>query len=276
MKLLLILLTLINPDLKEDRIVINKTYDIPNAEKMLVMIHNMNGDVTVEATEGNQVSLDLTIEISASSDDLIDQAKRDLKLGEYIKNDSLVLYMKAPFMRRCDGQQFWGYNMNDGPDYSFKYQYKLKVPKKIAIHAKTVNNGDVLVRNMEGKVMVSNVNGDIEVENVHDLRRASTVNGDVDITFVKAPQMPVKFHTVNGDFTFELPDDFNAQVYFDSMNGDLYTAFDYKRMSPKVEKSERNGTFKIGTKTGVEIGSGGPELSFKSINGNVYLKKKKS
>jgi len=142
----------------------------------------------------------------------------------------------------------------------------------VAVHAKTVNNGDVVVKNMEGKVMVSNVNGDIEVQNVHALRRASTVNGDVAITFAKAPQAPIKFNTVNGDFTFELPEDFKAQVYFDSMNGDLYTSFDYKKMSPKVEKSEKNGTFKIGTKTGVEIGSGGPELSFKSINGNVYLK----
>lgn len=255
---------------------INKTYDITNAEKMLVMIHNMNGDVTVEATDGTQISLALTIEISASTDDLIAQAKRDLKLGEYHKNDSLVLYTQAPFIRRCEGQQLWGYNMTDGPDYSFKYQYKIRVPKKIAVHAKTVNKGDVLVKDMEGKVMVSNVNGNVEVQNVHDLRRASTVNGDVDITFAKAPQVPVKFNTVNGDFTFELPENFSARVFFDSMNGDLYTSFDYRRMSPRVEKSEKDGIFKIGTKTGVEIGSGGPELSFKSINGNVYLKKKKS
>lgn len=276
MNVLLILIALINPDLKEDRIVINKTYDITNAEKMLVMVHNMNGDVTVEATDGTQISLALTIEISASTDDLIAQAKRDLKLGEYLKNDSLVLYTQAPFIRRCEGQRLWGYNMTDGPDYSFKYQYQIRVPKKIAVHAKTVNKGDVLVKDMEGKVMVSNVNGNVEVQNVHDLRRASTVNGDVDITFVKSPQVPVKFNTVNGDFTFELPENFSARVFFDSMNGDLYTSFDYRRMSPKVEKSEKDGVFKIGTKTGVEIGSGGPELSFKSINGNVYLKKKKS
>ena len=68
----------------------------------------------------------------------------------------------------------------------------------------------------------------------------------------------------------------NAKVYFDSMNGDMYSAFDYRKLSPKIEKSNRNGKFKIGTKTGVEIGEGGPELSFRSINGNVYLKRSKA
>ncbi|MEP5104921.1 MAG: hypothetical protein ABJQ84_09895, partial [Ekhidna sp.] len=72
---------------------------------------------------------------------------------------------------------------------------------------------------------------------------------------------------------FKLPKDFSAKVYFDTMNGDMFTAFHYQTMSPKVEKSSEHGKFKIGTKTGVEIGSGGPELSFRSINGNVYLKK---
>jgi hypothetical protein len=53
----------------------------------------------------------------------------------------------------------------------------------------------------------------------------------------------------------------------------LFTAFDYNNLRPKVEKSQEKGTFKIGSKTGVEIGSGGPELSFRSINGSVYLEK---
>ncbi|WP_420317322.1 DUF4097 family beta strand repeat-containing protein [Ekhidna sp.] len=273
MNLLLILLILINPDLKEDKVEINKEYTIDNPSQMLVIVNNINGDVEIEASEDNKVYLSLVIEMSAGTDELLAKAKSELELGELFTHDSLVFYTKAPFIKKCRWGNYTGYDMHDYPKYTFKYQYKLKVPKAVSLEAKTINNGDVYVQNIDGPVKACNVNGEVEIKNARQVLQASTVNGDVTINFLESPKNAIDFNTVNGDFTFELPEDFSAQVFFDSMNGDLFTAFDYKRMSPKVEKSERNGTFKIGTKTGVEIGSGGPELSFRSINGNVYLKK---
>ncbi|MEQ9466793.1 MAG: DUF4097 family beta strand repeat-containing protein [Ekhidna sp.] len=273
MKILFLLMILINPDLKEDKVVINKTYTIDEPEKMMVIIDNINGDVEVEASSDNKLYLTLEIQISANSDELVEKAKRELQLGELLSSDSMMFYTKAPFVKRCDWKYGWGFDMKDQPKYAFKYQYKLKVPKDVKLEAKTINNGDVSVSNIDGPVKACNVNGKVDIKNARQVLQASTVNGDVTINFLESPKSSIDFNTVNGDFNFELPDDFNAQVFFDSMNGDLYTSFDYRKLNPKVEKSEKNGTFKIGTKTGVEIGSGGPELSFRSINGNVYLKK---
>ena len=163
--------------------------------------------------------------------------------------------------------------MRNPPKYAFKYQYKLKVPKQVAVEAKTINNGNVLVEDIDGPVKVCNVNGAVEVKNARVIQKASTVNGDVTIHFLESPKESIDFHTVNGDFNFRFPEDFSAKVYFDSMNGDLYTSFDYEQMAPKVTKSRKDGKFKIGSKTGIEIGNNGPEISFNSINGNVYLKK---
>ncbi|WP_425389564.1 DUF4097 family beta strand repeat-containing protein [Ekhidna sp.] len=273
MNLLLILLTLINPDLKEDRIVINKEYTIDNPNEMAVIVNNINGDVEIESSGDNKVYLSLIIEMSAGTDALLEKAKSELELGELFTHDSLVFFTKAPFIKKYRWGKYSGYDMHDYPKYSFKYQYKLKVPKAVSLEAKTVNNGDVFVKNLDGPIKACNVNGKVDIKYARKVLQASTVNGDVTINFLENPTEAIDFNTVNGDFNFELPDNFSAQVYFDSMNGDLFTSFDYKKMSPKVEKSEKNGKFKIGTKTGVEIGSGGPELSFRSINGNVYLKK---
>ena len=273
MNLLLILMALINPDLKEDKVEINKTYTLENPAEMAVIIDNINGDVEVEASSDNKVYLSVIIEMSAKSDELLAKAKKELELGELMTDDSLIFYTKAPFIKKCRWGNYAGYNMRDQPKYNFKYQYKLKVPKNVSLEAKTINRGDVLVQNVDGPVKACNVNGKVDIRNARKVLQASTVNGDVTINFLESPKEAIDFHTVNGDFNFQLPKDFSAKVYFDSMNGDMFTAFDYQPMSPKVEKSTENGKFKIGTKTGVEIGSGGPELSFKSINGNVYLKK---
>ena len=274
MRLFILFLTLMNPDLKEDRIVINKTYTIENPGQMAIIIDNIHGDVEVEASDDNKVYLSLIIEMSASSDDLLTKAKKELELGEKRTSDSLYFFTKAPFIKKSRWGNYSGYDSHEHPKYTFKYQYKLKVPKDVSLEAKTINNGDVLVKDIDGSVKACNVNGEVEIKNARQVLQASTVNGDVTINFLESPKVAVDFNTVNGDFNFELPDNFSAKVYFNSMHGDLYTSFNYQQMSPKVEKSERSGTFKIGTKTGVEIGSGGPELSFKSINGNVYLKKK--
>ena len=273
MKLLLILMAMINPELKEHKMEINKTYTLDNPSEMAVVINNINGDVEVETSSDNKVYLSLTIVMSASSEALLDKAKKELELGELITDDSLMFFTKAPFIKKCRWGNFSGYDIRDYPKYEFKYQYKVKVPKNVHLEAKTINKGDVLVQNVDGPVKACNVNGKVDIKNAQKVLQASTVNGDVTINFPESPTNAIDFNTVNGDFNFELPNDFSTKVYFDTMNGDMYTAFDYQTMSPKVEKSNEHGKFKIGTKTGVDIGSNGPELSLRSINRNVYLKK---
>lgn len=280
MKIIILFLTLFNTGLREEKITINRTYELESPKDMVVVIDNIFGSVSVEPSNDNSVEpsndnkvyLIVDIEISAGNESLMKKAKSELQLGEMFSHDTLLFYTKAPFIKRTKWGHNWGHDMHEGPKYSFKYQYTLKVPKDVILEAKTVNKGNIYVQDI-GSVKACNVNGSIEIKNVNQVLQAFTVNGDVTINFLENPKNAIDFNTVNGDFNLELPETLNAKVYFDSMNGDLFTAFDYKKLGSKVEKSEKHGTYKIGTKTGVEIGNGGPELSFKSINGNVYLKK---
>jgi len=271
MRLLLILMALAAETPKEGKTVIVKTFSVKNVEETTVIIDNINGDVEVEKSEDDLVHLYVEILFEADSEQLLSKAKRELALGSYDANDSLVFSVQAPFIKKCRWGNGWGYSMNSEPAYSFKYHFKVKVPESVTLEAKTVNHGNVYVANLSGPVKVGNVNGSVEVKNARKIESASTGNGDVTITFLESPKDPIHFNTVNGDFNFTLPADFSAEVYLESMNGDLYTSFDYQNTGPKVTKSQKNGRFKISSKSGIEIGSGGPELTFKSINGNVYL-----
>lgn len=264
------------PDLKEDKVVIEKTYPVANLNSLIVVVDNIQGDVIVESTGSEQVELSLEIWIEAKSQRSMEKAKNELQLGEQLSGDSIIFYTKAPFIKRTSWGSGWTNDVNlskDALGYDFKYQYKVKVPRKTTVDAHTINKGDVFVSNVDGPIKVCNVNGAVEIKNARKVLQASTVNGDLTINFLENPKEAIGFNTVNGDFNLELPEDFSAQIFFDSMNGELYTAFDYKELRPIVQKSREHGKFKIASKTGVEIGEGGPQLSFKSINGNVYLKK---
>lgn len=272
MKLLFLLFAITTGDLNREKVTVDKTYPIEDPESFTLVVDNIFGDVTIETSPDDQVYLELSIEIEGTANQ-IEIAREELALGEQISDDSLLLYTKAPFVKRCEWKGFTGFDMKKEPAYFFRYQYKVKVPENLNVYAKTVDKGDVLVKNVGGIVKACNVNGKVDIENAKDVREASTVNGGVTISLLENPKESVHFNTVNGDFKLELPRNFKAKIFFDSMNGDLFTAFDYKAISPKIEKSEKNGQYKIGTKTGVEIGVGGQELSFRSISGNVYLNK---
>ena len=270
---LFLTLLLLWPSPKEEVKTVTKTYDVSSPDRLFVMINNVYGNVTVEPSTSGKVELELRIKINADDGKEMEQAKKDLELGEYLGQDSIVFYTKAPFIRDCDKPPFKGGWWDKEVDYSFTYNYIVKIPKQAEIYAKTVNDGEVSIRKITGTVKAWNVNGGVEILDASDVRKASSVNGDIDITFAKAPSESIDFNTVNGDFNLEFPNDLAAKIYFDTMNGEMFSAFDYKRVSPLVQESKKGAKYKISTKTGVEIGSGGPVLSFKSINGNVYIKK---
>ena len=204
MKLLLLLLTITNPDLN-DKVQISKSYEVNPTADFTVMVDNFYGAVEVVPSDDDKVHLELVIEISGRTDVLIDRAKKELELGERLMDDSLVLFTEAPFIERRSWGNYRGFDIRRKPSYSFRYQYKLKVPKNVGVNARTIDKGDVSISNMDGMVAACNVNGDVEIVNARDVREASTVSGDITINFLENPKESVEFHTVNGDFNFELP-----------------------------------------------------------------------
>lgn len=272
MNLLFILLSIWHGP-KEETKTITKTYDVSSQEDLIVLVNNVYGSIEVVPSSTGKVEVKLEIEIRANSDELVERGKKELMLGEYISGDTIGFYTRAPFVKDCDNPFKYGWWGGHEPAYDFTYNYTIKMPAIAGLNAKTVNNGLVKIEGIKGTIVAGNVNGGVEISKAEDLESASSVNGDVNVSFSRSPRNPIKFNTVNGNFNLDLPEDFAGKVYFDTMHGDMYSAFDYRKTTPVMEESKKGATFKIATKTGVEIGSGGPILDFRSINGNVYLKK---
>ncbi len=258
---------------------INKTIPVTVSDGFTVKISNIDGDVEVYATDKNEVLVDLKITVKADNQSDLDKGMRELSLKERLDGKMLKLGMEAPFIveRWRDGELV-GMQIEDCPDYGYRYDFKVGVPRSASLKASTVNDGDVLIGGIEGVIRANNVNGSIEIEEAMEVKVASTVNGDVTVTYSQNPTRNGYFHSINGDIILKMQPNLNASVYSKSMNGELFSSYNFEYLKPvvvKSEKSSRRGTvYKINEKTGIRIGSGGPEIKIETLNGNMYLKMK--
>ena len=76
--------------------------------------------------------------------------------------------------RNCNGK-------NCIDEYDYKMNFLVRVPRSVHVTVSTINDGDVVVENMHGKVNAENINGAIKLTDLTQAATASTINGNVDV-----------------------------------------------------------------------------------------------
>ena len=134
-------------------------------------------------------------------------------------------------------------------------------------------NGELAVESMNGKVTLSNVSGNV---------LAHSMNGTLMVTMNRVdPAKPMSFTTMNGTIDVTLPADFKANVKLSTAHGEIYSDFDFKLGGGVITQPSNTseGKFRVSierdrTLTGT-INGGGPEVTFKTYNGTIFIRKKK-
>lgn len=156
---------------------------------------------------------------------------------------------------------------------------EIEIPAGFDIQAHTYNNGDLMMTNIQGELALTNYNGEITALNISGSVIATTYNGEIKITFDKVSEgVPMSYHTYNGDINVTFPSTIKAGLKMKTEQGDIYTDFDMKIASsgPKKTEDNKSGTFRIvidDWKKG-DINGGGAEITMKTNNGDVYIRKK--
>ena len=105
-----------------------------------------------------------------------------------------------------------------------------------------------------------------------------TLNGPLKISFAKNPTKPSDFRTLNGKMDIYFQPGLNADLNFHTLNGGIYTDFDVTTRPVKAEGgTNENGKFVYRSdrrNMSARTGSGGPELSFNALNGDIRLHSK--
>lgn len=259
-----------------------------------LMVANINGSVTITGYTGDKVLVEAERIITAKTDSRLEKGKRELKLGVLDRADTIILYVDGicnHFGRKSDGWKKnyngWGYTWEDCHDqgdwrrdegYDFKINFTIKVPAGINVMVSTVNDGDLAVSQVSGRVVADNVNGNIRLRDLASAVRAHAINGDVDLDFVQNPQQDCRVYSLNGDINALFRKGLAATMSFESFNGNFYTNVASLTSLPSVLEKKEAGTgvkYKVNGNR-YQIGKGGAYLDFETFNGDVFLKEKEN
>ncbi len=161
--------------------------------------------------------------------------------------------------------------------------FMLRVPYSTSLKVECMNGGEIKVNHVQGDLELQNLNGAVTATNVSGSMVAHSLNGRVVVTMDQVtPDRPMSFSSLNGDVDVTLPGDTRGSVKMKSDNGEIYSDFDIQlkanASAPVVEDGRAKGgkyRVKVDRTTTGTINGGGPEIAFKTFNGNIYIRKKK-
>lgn len=226
---------------------IRRSYTLkPGAE---VIISNINGRVDVETADTDHAEV-LIVRSAKKRDDL-----QFRKIN--IEHDPVQLHIRVEEDRRSLFSAF-------GSIPEGRQRVMLKLPRKVAIETNGVN-GDVAIGELEGGVHVRGVSGAVNIAQATGGANFRGVNGKIDATIAKLSTGDgIDLSGVNGNTTLRFIGEVNADVQARGHNGKVESDL------PNVE--ERKGEKRYG-RYEARIGTGGPQIEIRGVNGNVYLTK---
>lgn len=241
----------------------------PNAPGKLI-VNQLTGSISVTAYNGSEVIVKATVsEGHHGCDDCKDRNESSKNGMKKISASSLNIGAEEEDNVVKIQNELW----NKKTDLS------IKVPTNFSLKLKTVNDGDILVEDVNGEMEISNINGDITLESVSGSVVANTTNGELKVSFnTILTDKDMAFSSFNGDVEIIFPKSLKATVKAKSDMGDVYTDFDLalSKNEPQVDKTSSSGKYRVKVEQWVKgtINGGGPEMLFKTFNGDIMIKSK--
>ncbi|WP_224995456.1 DUF4097 family beta strand repeat-containing protein [Cesiribacter sp. SM1] len=254
---------------------ITESLNLPqNSSQYTIKVMNLNGKVDIQGHSGTAVEMKASKTVEARRN--ADQLEQEWKLVFRQEGNTVLVYADGPGVTvKQNSSGNWSYSVNnDSKDGMVKFDIELRVPDAAVVQASTINAGDVSMQNLQSDAEATNVNGAVRLTNMNGNVKATTVNGDVEVQSKKAPSIDTKFTTVNGAVRLTYPPQLAANIQYTSVSGDFYTDFDVTASPLKEEKRNGGGTYyKVGGKSALQVGQGGPKIKITTVNGDMFLKK---
>ena len=153
-----------------------------------------------------------------------------------------------------------------------------RVPRRAKLDLSTVNESEIVVRDIVGDLQLENVNGPITATNITGSVIAESVNNPITVGLSGVAACgATSLSSLNGDITLTLPAAVRAELQLDTAQGEIASDFelDIKPSKPLIERKEgRSGVSVRMEDVIVEtVNGGGPVIRVKTLNGNIKIAK---
>jgi DUF4097 and DUF4098 domain-containing protein YvlB len=216
-----------------------------------ISLENVNGSIEVTGGLGDKV--EVVAHKKAEKQEYLDELK--------VVIDADRSYVRIETRHPKSGNRW--FNWGDGGGGSVSYE--LLVPANVDLDSIETVNGDVRIEAVGGDVSASTVNGSLEVSGLSADVSLETVNGSVSAEFDRLGEgQRVNAEAVNGKIRLALPEDSNARIEAETVNGSI----DADDFGLEPEKGF------VGRDLSGQIGSGGGRISLDTVNGSIRVDKR--
>lgn len=235
-----------------------------------VELQNVNGAVTVEAWDRNEVRIEAEKKVKAD-DDKAREIMKQLQIEVSQTAGGLRIITRMP--KRNGGLFDW----LSGDDVQMNVEYRIWVPRGARLGIENTNgkltvtgtqgradlettNGGVAVDRAGGELEIGTTNGSIEVTRSAGVVQASTTNGSIDVELDAAPDDDqLSFSTTNGSITLRVPREAGMSLDAAATNGRVNS--DFEVTSGRSERRRLEG----------EVNGGGSKVRLRTTNGSIRI-----
>jgi hypothetical protein len=222
-----------------------------------VRVHNVSGDVRVTATDGDRVEVVGIRRRGGTFDE--DDVRADVHEG---RDGVTICVLWGPDSWCDDRGVHIESHSGDGRRRRGSIDFDVRLPRRLKLSANSVS-GDVEVNGVGDEVRARSVSGDVRLERVRaPAVTASSVSGDVEVDIdALTGQGDLRFTSVSGNVSLELPRSLDADVTLKTVSGELDSDF---QMTVQGGMSRRS--------LSARIGRGGRDLVLTTVSGDVKLR----
>jgi hypothetical protein len=249
-----------------------RTFSVPFSDPSrpgTLKIDQTQGSIHVEAYDGREVQFELRL--SGGDSDRDDEGDE--------RRSGLRRFAQPSFQTEVTEESNF-MELESDSSWARTVDVYARVPRHTNLQLECVHSCDLVVQGVMGDHELSNTHGSIEATGVSGSVVAETTHGDVKVVFTAVDAgRSMAFSSFHGDVDVTFPSTLKAEVRIDPGNhGEVYTGFDIQPIERPTEmREERDGKR---TRVVIEreargtINGGGPEISFETWNGTIYIRKK--
>lgn len=234
-------------------------------------LRNVNGAVTLEAWDRNEVRVEAEKQVKAGSDAEAKKIMAQVRIDVQAAASGVRVDTKLP--KHDSGPLEW----LGGKEYNVNVTYHIHLPRNAVVDAGNTNghidltgthgkaslettNGHISVTSVEGDLTLGSTNGAIEAKGVAGRVKAETTNGHIEVQLTRLPHDgDLTLETTNGGVTVKLPKDARLSVDAETSNGRIHS--DFEVAGGQSGKHRLEGA----------INGGGGRLRVRTMNGSVHL-----
>jgi len=251
------------------------TFSDPSAPRW-VELDNLTGDITVTGYGGREVQLVVKQTYNGRTQEKIQEARETVKLEISQQKNTIKLFVDDPCR---DDSRRGKYRDERRSGFSARFDFDLKVPYETSVFLRTVNDGEIVIKDVQGEYDVENINGGVEMLDAAGSGRVYALNGAVKVTFKKNPSAASYFGSLNGDVDVSFLPGLAAVFRLKTFNGEVYSDFPVTQTAAATAVRERRkgkSIYKYDRAFGVQVGKGGPEVELDAFNGDIHIMKREN